>query len=252
MKLFYNRNLEEPHWNGNVNLKANGDLLVVQFVNKDGTDFAQTPSIALHLVTPQNPLSKFIEPVLDSSRYWVVLVQEPRTGAKMPFGFGFGPEQRDNAFSFNAAIIDQLNLVRRTRGYIEQELPANLPAAASSMAELLEDDADPDDGKATSTVSLSGLSGPITINMDKFLENRRSLRAGKVENEEQIKKKKKSKRKDKELADLEASFANVFFDTVAPASALSVPVSSSAATVPPVLVPPKSSESGSGLVFASI
>ena len=83
-------------WKGRCQVCSKGDILVIKLVEPDGQLFAACP-IPLSL-----PLEASIERTTDSSRFFVLKLE--RAGRKVLMGFGF--EQRNDAFDFNATIQD--------------------------------------------------------------------------------------------------------------------------------------------------
>ena len=83
-------------WKGRCQVCSKGDVLIVKLLEQDGTLFAACP------VPVNAPLESAIERTTDSSRYFVLKLE--RAGRKALMGFGF--EQRNDAFDFNATIQD--------------------------------------------------------------------------------------------------------------------------------------------------
>ena len=83
-------------WKGRCQVCSKGDILVIKLVDADGQLFAACP------VPLSSTLEASIERTNDSSRYFVLKLE--RAGRKILMGFGF--EQRNDAFDFNATIQD--------------------------------------------------------------------------------------------------------------------------------------------------
>lgn len=94
--------LSKPIWVGRCVLTERGEDLFVKLQGDDGRDFA---------VCKAGPGA--IEPVVDSSRYFVLRIEDPRTGRHAFLGVGF--LERSQAFDFNAAIADHDKHIRMER-----------------------------------------------------------------------------------------------------------------------------------------
>lgn len=96
-----------PQWIAEVSTKTitSGDNICVVLEDKtSGAVFAECP------VDNDKPLDASVEPVLDSSRYFVLRVVDPASGRHAFLGLGF--REREHAISFRAALDDH----RRARG----------------------------------------------------------------------------------------------------------------------------------------
>jgi hypothetical protein len=69
------------------------------------------------------PLEAFLEPVRDSSRYFVIRVRSPQTGQVASLGIGF--RERSSAFDLNAALQDRARSVQR-HAQLEEGLAAEM------------------------------------------------------------------------------------------------------------------------------
>lgn len=76
------------------------------------------------------PLSHYLEPVLDSSRYYALRVSQ--AGRSAVIGIGF--RDRQTSFDLRSAVEEQLRLVARQRGLFPTALDTSLPAAAAGGA----------------------------------------------------------------------------------------------------------------------
>jgi len=83
-------------WKGRCQLCSKAGVLIVKLLEIDGSLFAACP-LPNHL-----PLEASLERTTDSSRYFVLKLEN--LGRKVLMGFGF--EQRNDAFDFNATIQD--------------------------------------------------------------------------------------------------------------------------------------------------
>lgn len=90
-------------WQGQLKVQAQGSVLSVLLVDsKSGELFATCPATEPH--------SKAIDPVVDSSRYFVLRIDDGK-GRHAFIGMGF--RDRSEAYDFNATVQDHWNGVKR-------------------------------------------------------------------------------------------------------------------------------------------
>jgi len=98
-------NIETFIWSGRLVIKAQGDICIIRLENPDtGEVFAMCP---VNTAGPQT-----VEPVLDSSRYFVLRIEDGR-GHHAFIGMGF--TERSEAFDFNVALQDHAKEVKRKK-----------------------------------------------------------------------------------------------------------------------------------------
>lgn len=103
-------NLNEPTWNGRMRMVTSGNALNIKLEDKiTGQLFANCPVEAYPGVA--------IEPVSDSSRYFVLRIQDDN-GRSAFIGIGFG--DRSDSFDFNVALQDHFKYVKNQE-QIEKE-----------------------------------------------------------------------------------------------------------------------------------
>lgn len=119
--LFANSwNLASPIFTGQLEVVVNRQDSVILRVfprnrEADDTPFVESTSIPIRdIVTGNKILSYFIEPVHDSSRYFVVRVEDPVSGTRGVIGIGF--KDRSRAFDLTAALSDLKRRVARDLG----------------------------------------------------------------------------------------------------------------------------------------
>lgn len=87
---------QEAIWKGSVRINAKGKDLTIKLLNNGSGDlFAQC-------FIPNGDHEKYCEPVIDSSRYWVLKVVN---GSRHAF-IGFGFSDRNDAFDFKVCLQD--------------------------------------------------------------------------------------------------------------------------------------------------
>ncbi len=101
--------LEKPAFTCEVKARSSESAMSIQFW-KDGNLMCTSVAIPLLTVKKDKPLSAYIEPVLDSSRYFVVRAQTPDRRTVM---IGFGFRNRNDAFDLTAALNDRISRVQR-------------------------------------------------------------------------------------------------------------------------------------------
>ena len=107
-------------WQGRLVVVERGDQAIIRLVHTaDGSTFAECP------VQPGS-----VEPVLDSSRYFVLRVEEPTTKRHAFLGMGF--QERSEAFDFNAALQDHDRRVADAREIAKRAAQAG-PAVDYSL-----------------------------------------------------------------------------------------------------------------------
>jgi len=103
-------NLNEPTWNGRMRMVSSGASLNIKLEDKmSGQLFANCPVEAYPGVA--------IEPVSDSSRYFVLRIQDDN-GRSAFIGIGFG--DRSDSFDFNVALQDHFKYVKNAEA-LEKE-----------------------------------------------------------------------------------------------------------------------------------
>ncbi|KNC98858.1 uncharacterized protein SPPG_05828 [Spizellomyces punctatus DAOM BR117] len=92
-------------WTGRLRVIAKGDNAVIQLEDANTGD--------IFAVSPYDPQSNSVEPVLDSSRYFVLRIVDPSSGHHAFVGMGF--PDRSQAFDFNVALQDHVTRVKREK-----------------------------------------------------------------------------------------------------------------------------------------
>ncbi|EGG25090.1 hypothetical protein DFA_03336 [Cavenderia fasciculata] len=87
-------------WSGRLVIIGKGDKCTIKFEEPNGEIFAQCP------VEPNA-----VEPVIDSSRYFVIKIKNGDRHALVGMGF----TDRSDAFDFNATLQDQQNYVKNKK-----------------------------------------------------------------------------------------------------------------------------------------
>jgi len=107
-------------WQGRLLIVERGDLAIIRLVHsQNGETFAECP------VHPGS-----VEPVLDSSRYFVLRVEDRATKRHAFLGMGF--QERGEAFDFNAALQDHDRRVADAK-QIASRASAGAPAVDYSL-----------------------------------------------------------------------------------------------------------------------
>eukprot|EP00123_Amoebidium_parasiticum_P006048 comp17108_c0_seq1/m.15876 comp17108_c0_seq1/g.15876 ORF comp17108_c0_seq1/g.15876 comp17108_c0_seq1/m.15876 type:complete len:255 (-) comp17108_c0_seq1:793-1557(-) len=120
-------NLNQWMWSGRLRIMAQGKNVSVRFEDKNsGELFAQSKLTEFP--------SEAVEPVTDSSRYFVLRIQDD-TGRTAFVGLGF--QERGDSFDFNAALQDHFRwLKEEEKMRIEASKPQNTgPSKDYSMKE---------------------------------------------------------------------------------------------------------------------
>ncbi|KAJ3038997.1 hypothetical protein HK097_002966 [Rhizophlyctis rosea] len=132
-------------WKGRMRIVAKGDKCIINL--EDAT------SGELFATCPYDPRGSSVEPVLDSSRYFVLKIVDPGSGKHAFVGMGF-PE-RSWAFDFNVALQD----------YQKQE--ENAKAAASAPQSTNDAPSVDYSWKEGQTISINlGNVRPILVKVD--------------------------------------------------------------------------------------
>jgi len=95
--------LEKPLWTGRALITARAEQCFVKLETHDGQEFA---------LCKVDPNTGSIEPVIDSSRYFVLRIEDGK-GHHAFIGLGFN--ERSDAFDFNATILDHQKHVRQSK-----------------------------------------------------------------------------------------------------------------------------------------
>ena len=86
-------------WKGRLQVCMKDETLIVKLVSRDGDIFAACP------MTHEQSMEFFIQRTADSSRYFVLKLTAGADSSKRAL-LGFGFEDRNDAFDFNATILD--------------------------------------------------------------------------------------------------------------------------------------------------
>uniref|UniRef100_A0A1L8DAU9 NECAP PHear domain-containing protein n=1 Tax=Nyssomyia neivai TaxID=330878 RepID=A0A1L8DAU9_9DIPT len=107
-------NLQEPTWTGRMRLVAKGTTVAMKLEDKtSGALFANCPIETYPGVA--------VESVTDSSRYFVIRIQDDNAGRTAFIGLGFG--DRSDSFDLNVALQDHFKWVKNQE-QIEKEKEA--------------------------------------------------------------------------------------------------------------------------------
>ncbi|CAI4221336.1 unnamed protein product [Auanema sp. JU1783] len=104
--------LDNPDWSGRLKLVGLGKRLELRLEDKTtGAHFATCPIDA-------HP-GLAVEPVSDSSRYFVIRLLQKETGKTVFIGLGFA--DRGDAFDFNVALQDHFKYVEKSAEFEQNE-----------------------------------------------------------------------------------------------------------------------------------
>lgn len=103
-------NLNEPIWTGRMRLVTKETAVSLKLEDKSGALYANCPVEAYPGIA--------IESVSDSSRYFVIRVQDDTAGRSAFIGIGFG--DRSDSFDLNVALQDHFKWVKNQQD-IEKE-----------------------------------------------------------------------------------------------------------------------------------
>uniref|UniRef100_A0A087XZG0 Adaptin ear-binding coat-associated protein 1 n=1 Tax=Poecilia formosa TaxID=48698 RepID=A0A087XZG0_POEFO len=111
--------LDAPDWTGRMRVTARGKVAYVKLEDKvSGELFAQAPVEEYPGIT--------VETVSDSSRYFVLRIQDDNEGRSAFIGIGFG--DRGDAFDFNVALQDHFKWVKQENEFKKQaQAPDSTP-----------------------------------------------------------------------------------------------------------------------------
>eukprot|EP00475_Leptophrys_vorax_P038674 TRINITY_DN686_c0_g3_i1.p1 TRINITY_DN686_c0_g3~~TRINITY_DN686_c0_g3_i1.p1 ORF type:complete len:384 (-),score=107.43 TRINITY_DN686_c0_g3_i1:1141-2292(-) len=110
--------LANPFFTGYLHLVSNSkDEMQVRVFSKEGELFVASSIIpTAEIAKGEKQLEYFVEPVKDSSRYYVIRVEDVKSGKKASLGLGF--HDRAHSFNFNTAMTDFVSLSRRQLGLV--------------------------------------------------------------------------------------------------------------------------------------
>lgn len=101
--------LDAPMLTGRLRVIGRGEEIFCRVLKPDGAVFAETEPVK----AAETPRDRFVTPAVDSSRYYVIRLLNPRNGQRAPLGIGF--RERSSAFDFTAAVDDFCKKARRNR-----------------------------------------------------------------------------------------------------------------------------------------
>jgi hypothetical protein len=117
---------KEHAWEGRCQVVAVGDDCVIKLIDKSGKLFAMAPQ-------PKNGPSS-VQPVTDSSRYFVLQIKDQKSGKHAFIGIAFN--QRTDAFDFNVALADHKKQVEREEeGDVATDTHPSQPSKDYSLKE---------------------------------------------------------------------------------------------------------------------
>lgn len=116
--------LENPIWKGRLRIleKESSGVTIVLEDGQTGAPFARAPYTD----------DQAVQPVLDSSRYFVLRVQDQTTGNKAHIGIGF--TDRSESFDFNVALQDYTKR-KNAPAKLEEETKVSTPKVDYSLKE---------------------------------------------------------------------------------------------------------------------
>jgi len=94
-------------WSGRCRVLAKGDICEIRL-----EDSIKGDAFAVCSINTNDTSTKFVEPVVDSSRYFVLRIEDGK-GRHAFIGIGF--KERSQAFDFNVSISDFKNQVKRQK-----------------------------------------------------------------------------------------------------------------------------------------
>eukprot|EP00470_Lotharella_oceanica_P000393 CAMPEP_0170173568 /NCGR_PEP_ID=MMETSP0040_2-20121228/6861_1 /TAXON_ID=641309 /ORGANISM="Lotharella oceanica, Strain CCMP622" /LENGTH=262 /DNA_ID=CAMNT_0010414813 /DNA_START=45 /DNA_END=833 /DNA_ORIENTATION=- len=121
-----------------LHLTTLNDDMFFKFITKEGKLFAKSIKFDGRLVASgEKMLEYYIDKVSDSSRFFVVKIQNPRTKKTLPIGIGFS--DRENAMSLNASIDDHIKQVQREIEYEKMKSSKGTSAVKDDEDDLFAD-----------------------------------------------------------------------------------------------------------------
>jgi len=143
--------LENPLWKGRLRVleKASSGVTIVLEDGQTGAPFARAPYTD----------DQAVQPVLDSSRYFVLRVQDLNTGSKAHIGIGF--TDRAESFDFNVALQDYTKR-KNAPAKLEEEAKSSAPKVDYSLKEGQTFKISIPGGKAGASTSRSSASASST------------------------------------------------------------------------------------------
>jgi len=136
-------NLEKPALTGQLRIVSNFDKFFIQIwqVSEDPTQppplFATAPvRLDPNKNKPASRLDYFLQPVVDSSRYFVLRLEDEQTKRHAYIGIGF--QERQSAFDMKATIDDEVKRIERgvvAQSAASEQAPAPKPVVDRSLKE---------------------------------------------------------------------------------------------------------------------
>lgn len=108
-------NLRKPMQQCSLRIERRGDVLLVVFsFQKEGSKGSSLFALCkIDLVKSGNSMDHYVQPVGDSSRYFVVRVTDEKGGREAIIGLGF--REREEAADFSQCLINYYNAIARER-----------------------------------------------------------------------------------------------------------------------------------------
>lgn len=114
-------NLRKPLQQCSLRIERRGDVLLVVFTfQKEGEKGSALFALCkIDLMKTGFPMERWVQPVGDSSRYFVVRVTDEKGGREALLGLGF--REREEAADFSQCLINYHNAIARERIALAQQ-----------------------------------------------------------------------------------------------------------------------------------